>query len=171
MTFNADYEFPSLVKRNFYRWILISSLIFTIYGGLLLTYVFYTSGVVGFLVMLLAAIILGYRNIILRLMAQFNIISHFITSIEINNNEITFTTLRVSLFFDFISRESMEVKIENEPIRFIKANEKYGSKKYTGQCYLLINRMEEYAIAEKFFADFESLIDEIRSYVNNQNEI
>jgi hypothetical protein len=78
--------------------------------------------------------------------------------------------LRVSIFFGVFVREPLEVSIKNKRIRLRKASENYGNKKYTGQVYLLSYGMEEFAIAEKFFDDIESLLGAVESYIKTQNQ-
>jgi hypothetical protein len=170
MVFNAIESAVNSLTRYYSNSVWINLLVGIGYGGLILVNIYLKSGLNTFIVFTILMIIVFYRITISRIIKQSKILNHFASSIDVDGFEISLSTIRVNAFLGLIKREPIPLKIANEKIRIRKAEDNYGNPKYNGKVFLLMYGTDEFAIAEKFFEDFESLIHEIENYEQLQNE-
>jgi hypothetical protein len=138
-------------------------------GALIVLEAYHSYGSIDAIMMSIAILCIFYRVSIIKFKIQGDILNHFINTINVTPNEISIVTLNVSAFLGIVKKIPISLSIKNEKIRFFKTNEKYGNFKINGTVYLIIYKNEKFAIAEKFFKDFESLIATIENYCEVQN--
>jgi hypothetical protein len=152
---------------NYYRnsiWINILMVLISGGFGILLTY--HNNGLSIAIAIAIAMIFIFYRIAIIRFIEQGKLLNHFVYEINIEQDKISLVTLGFSAFMGMMKKQPLSRDFKYEGARLKKANDKYGNNKRNGTVYLLIYKGEEFAIAEKFFNDFEELIAKLGENIN-----